>query len=144
MCTCTLELCGIVIVLVCSLTLISTDCVYLFLQGLGLSWESYKLENFVQRFSDYIFSFQERVMALKYSMCTNSTFTMFWYTNPHTLGKRVQRLFRNDFLFADIIVVCTLSYSVLVIAMAAYKVVHQHVHELHMDQLSEVVILSRC
>ena len=30
-------------------------------EGCGLSWESYKLENFVQKFSDCIFNFQEKV-----------------------------------------------------------------------------------
>ena len=30
-------------------------------EGCGLGWESYKLESFVQKFSDTIFNFQERV-----------------------------------------------------------------------------------
>ena len=30
-------------------------------EGCGLSWESYKLEGFVQKFSDTIFNFQEKV-----------------------------------------------------------------------------------
>ena len=30
-------------------------------EGCGLGWESYKLENFVQKFSECIFNFQERV-----------------------------------------------------------------------------------
>ena len=30
-------------------------------EGCGITWESYKLENFVQKFSELIFSFQERV-----------------------------------------------------------------------------------
>lgn len=30
-------------------------------EGCGLGWESYKLEGFVQKFSDTIFNFQEKV-----------------------------------------------------------------------------------
>lgn len=37
------------------------------LQGCQLMWESYKLEGFVQKFSDCIFSFQERV-SIGYSV----------------------------------------------------------------------------
>ena len=30
-------------------------------EGCGVAWDSYKLENFVQKFSDCIFNFQEKV-----------------------------------------------------------------------------------
>ena len=36
-------------------------CTYVCMQGCALGWESYKLEGYVAKFSDFVFSFQEKV-----------------------------------------------------------------------------------
>ena len=45
----------------CNVHVVFDCCHHLFPQGCQLMWESYKLEPFVQKFSDMIFNFQERV-----------------------------------------------------------------------------------
>lgn len=39
----------------------ATIDVYLHLQGIGLVWESYKLDPYVQRLAESVFNFQEKV-----------------------------------------------------------------------------------
>jgi dynein heavy chain 1 len=40
--------------------------IYLLFQGIGLVWESYKLDPYVQRLAEAVFNFQEKVSKKSY------------------------------------------------------------------------------
>ena len=66
--------------------------------GCGMAWNSYKLENFVQKFSDRIFNFQEKMDDLLCYTDKRMTWCAHWRlvtTRFREILEKVQKLADN-------------------------------------------------